>query len=253
MSLRATAVRCRRHQRAAQRDQPRARSHSAVTTSRPRWTRPTPHSGGLGPELARFFKGGSNLAIDAKANLAELDEPDRQRGARSSKRRPTLRIPSQAWAAHLATVTDQLKTNDAAVRGTLQGAPGAAEETARTLRPRASRRCRWCWRIWSRWATSHWRTSPTSNTCWFCCRTGTEAIQGVGVPNRNTKQDYNGAFLSFNLNLNIPPACTTGFLPAQQQRSTALEDYPRATARRLYCRCPRMPRSMSVGSATSRA
>ena len=40
--------------------------------------------------------------------------------------------------------------------------------------------------------------------------------KAIAVPNRNTKQAYQGAFLSFNLNLNLPPPCTTGFLPPQQ-------------------------------------
>ena len=43
---------------------------------------------------------------------------------------------------------------------------------------------------------------------------------------------------SFNLNLNLPPPCTTGFLPAQQQRVPAFEDYPERPAGDLYCRVP---------------
>ena len=58
------------------------------------------------------------------------------------------------------------------------------------------------------------------------------------VANRNTKQDYKGAYLSFNLNLNLPPPCTTGFLPAQQQRVPAFEDYPDRPPGDLYCRVP---------------
>jgi phospholipid/cholesterol/gamma-HCH transport system substrate-binding protein len=54
----------------------------------------------------------------------------------------------------------------------------------------------------------------------------------------NTKQDYKGQYLSFNLNLNLPPPCTTGFLPAQQQRVAALQDYPSRAPGDLYCRVP---------------
>ena len=57
-------------------------------------------------------------------------------------------------------------------------------------------------------------------------------MQAVGVANRNTKQDYKGGYLSFNLNLNLPPPCTTGFLPAQQRGSPSFEDYPDRAARR---------------------
>jgi phospholipid/cholesterol/gamma-HCH transport system substrate-binding protein len=58
------------------------------------------------------------------------------------------------------------------------------------------------------------------------------------VANANTKQDYRGQYLSFNLNLNLPPPCTTGFLPAQQQRIPTFEDYPNRPAGDLYCRVP---------------
>jgi phospholipid/cholesterol/gamma-HCH transport system substrate-binding protein len=68
--------------------------------------------------------------------------------------------------------------------------------------------------------------------------TGTEAIQAVSLPNRNTLQRYKGSYLSFNLNLNLPPACTTGFLPAQQQRAASLIDYPPAPTGDTYCRIP---------------
>ena len=58
------------------------------------------------------------------------------------------------------------------------------------------------------------------------------------MANANTKQDYRGQYLSFNLNLNLPPPCTTGFLPAQQQRIPTFEDYPNRPAGDLYCRVP---------------
>ena len=58
------------------------------------------------------------------------------------------------------------------------------------------------------------------------------------LANLNTKQAYRGQYLSFNLNLNLPPPCTTGFLPAQQQRVASFEDYPDRPAGDLYCRVP---------------
>jgi len=67
---------------------------------------------------------------------------------------------------------------------------------------------------------------------------GAGFMQAFDVPNRNTKQAYRGGFLSFNLNLNLPPPCTTGFLPPQQRRSTSLIDYPDRTGEDLYCRVP---------------
>jgi phospholipid/cholesterol/gamma-HCH transport system substrate-binding protein len=67
---------------------------------------------------------------------------------------------------------------------------------------------------------------------------GAEIMQAIGVPNRNTKQAYKGGFLSFNLNLNMPPPCTTGFLPASQIRAASLVDYPPVPAGDVYCRTP---------------
>ena len=63
-------------------------------------------------------------------------------------------------------------------------------------------------------------------------------LQGAALANRNTKQDYKGLFLSFNLNLNVPPPCRTGYLPAQQQRAPSEVDYPPKPAGDLYCRIP---------------
>jgi phospholipid/cholesterol/gamma-HCH transport system substrate-binding protein len=58
------------------------------------------------------------------------------------------------------------------------------------------------------------------------------------VPNLATKQDYKGFYLDFNLNLNLPAPCTTGFLPAQQRRSASQVDYPHRPDGDLYCRVP---------------
>ena len=62
--------------------------------------------------------------------------------------------------------------------------------------------------------------------------------QGTIVANTNTQQNYKGAYLSFNLNINLPPPCTTGFLPSQQQRTPTEVDYPDRVAGDLYCRTP---------------
>ncbi|HEY0226659.1 MAG TPA: MCE family protein, partial [Mycobacterium sp.] len=66
----------------------------------------------------------------------------------------------------------------------------------------------------------------------------TEVVQGATLANRDTKQDYRGAYLSFNLNLNLPPPCLTGYLPAQQARAPSLVDYPERPAGEIYCRIP---------------
>jgi phospholipid/cholesterol/gamma-HCH transport system substrate-binding protein len=63
-------------------------------------------------------------------------------------------------------------------------------------------------------------------------------MSSIILPSANTKQDYKGVYLDFNLNLNLPPPCNTGFLPVRQQRSPSEQDAPERPAGELYCRVP---------------
>jgi phospholipid/cholesterol/gamma-HCH transport system substrate-binding protein len=192
--------------------------------------------GGLGPELSRFIKGGSSLAIDSQANLDELvNLTDNVAPILDTQTDTSDAIG--AWAANLADVTKQLQTNDTAVRGVLQKTAPAAGELRQLfdrLQPTLPIVMANLVAVGEVAVTYR----PNLEYLLVLLPTGTEAIQGVGVPNRNTKQDYKGAFLSFNLNLNVPPPCTTGFLPIQQQRAAALTDYPDPPAGDVYCRVP---------------
>lgn len=76
---------------------------------------------------------------------------------------------------------------------------------------------------------------------------------GAIIAQVNTKQDYRGIYLSFNLNLNLPPSCTTGYLPAQQQRSPSFEDYPDLRRATCTAECRKTRQSQCVVPATSRA
>ena len=67
---------------------------------------------------------------------------------------------------------------------------------------------------------------------------GTATTQAIGVAKADTKQDYMGDYLTLNLNLNLPPPCTTGFIPTQQQRTPSLQDYPDRAPGDVYCRVP---------------
>jgi phospholipid/cholesterol/gamma-HCH transport system substrate-binding protein len=62
--------------------------------------------------------------------------------------------------------------------------------------------------------------------------------QAAVVPNLNTKQPYAGAYLDFDLNLNLPPPCLTGYLPPQQRRVATMTDAPDRPTGDLYCRTP---------------
>jgi phospholipid/cholesterol/gamma-HCH transport system substrate-binding protein len=180
--------------------------------------------------------GSSSLAIDARRNLDPLltliDQSTPVLDAQTDSSDAV-----QAWAAHLAVITQELQSENTAVAGVLQqGGPAAAE--VRQLFDRLNPTLP----ILLANLVSVGQVAVTY-------RQGIEqllvllpqaaaTIQAVGVANRNTKQDYRGAFLSFNLRLNLPPPCTTGYLPAQQQRAPSLEDYPNRPEGYLYCRVP---------------
>ncbi|BBY93363.1 mammalian cell entry protein [Mycobacterium gallinarum] len=192
--------------------------------------------GGLGPELQRFLKGATALSLDARANIDELT-------ALIDKSKPVLDSQTNtsdsisAWAANLATVTGELREQDESVKTLLQEGPAAAGEV-RALFDQLQPTLPVAMANLVSVAEVAAVYRPNLEQLLVLLPQGAAAIQATGVANRNTKQDYAGAFLSFNLNLNLPPACTTGFLPTQQQRAAAFQDYPSPPDGDLYCRVP---------------
>lgn len=192
--------------------------------------------GGLGPELSRVIEGASTLAIDARKNLDPLTTLiDKADPVLDSQTNTSDAI--QAWASHVATVTAELKTHDEAVAGVIvKGGPAAAQvrQLVERLQPTLP--------ILLANLVSVGQVALTyQNDIEQLLVVFPQAIaanQAGILANLNTKQDYKGQYLSFNLNLNLPPPCTTGFLPAQQQRVAALEDYPQRPPGDLYCRIP---------------
>lgn len=192
--------------------------------------------GGLGPDLSRLVKGSTALAIDARANLDPLT-------ALIDESKPVLDTQTdtagsiRAWASNLATITGELRSHDDAVRGLLERGPGAAEEV-RALLDRLQPTLPIVLANLVNINEVAIAYQPALEQLLVLLPQGTATTQATGTANRNTKQDYKGAYLNFNLNLNLPPACTTGFLPPQQQRAASLEDYPDRPAGDLYCRVP---------------
>lgn len=203
--------------------------------------------GGLGQELSNLLKGSTALAADARKNIDSLTNViDGSKPLLDSQTQSSDSI--QAWAANLASVTSQLRDNDPAVRDLLQQGGPAADEVRQLLD----------------------RLQPTLPVLLAnLVSVGQVAVdyhanleqvlvllpqvvanvQSILVPNANSKQDYAGAFLSFNLNLNLPPPCTTGFLPVQQQRAAAHVDYPDVPEGDLYCRIPQDSAATAVRGA----
>ncbi|RDH78238.1 MCE family protein [Mycolicibacterium moriokaense] len=206
--------------------------------------------GGLGPELRRLVTGSTTLAIDARANLDPLTAlVDQSKPVLDSQIDTADSI--QAWAANLASITGQLQSQNPAVAGILEKGPGAADEVRALLD-----RLRPTLPIVLANLVSVGEVAvayqPSLEQLLVLLPQGTAVTQAIGVHKRNTKQDYKGDALVFNMNLlipalpapiplppqQLPPPCTTGFLPAQQQRVPTFEDYPDRPPGDVYCRVP---------------
>jgi len=192
--------------------------------------------GGLGPELSRLVKGSTTFAIDSRKNLDSLTAlVDHSQPVLDSQTRSSDAI--SAWAAHLASITGQLRNADSALSGVLENGPPAADEGRRLierLQPTLPI-------VLANFAS----INPVAvvyhadvEQLLVLLPQATAALQATLVPSLNTKQDIKGGNLSFNMNLNLPPPCTTGYLPAQQRRDASLEDYPDRPDGDLYCRVP---------------
>jgi phospholipid/cholesterol/gamma-HCH transport system substrate-binding protein len=189
---------------------------------------------GLGPDLSRLITGSTNLAKDARNTLdAQIALIDGSKPVLDSQTNTSSSI--QAWAANLSSVTEQLRDNDAAVRGLLQNGQGAAEEV-RGLLDRLQPTLPVVLANMTTINGVAITYQPNLEAILVLVPRGVEIFQGPSLPNSGTKRK--GAFLAFNLNLNIPRPCTTGYLPAPQQRAPALEDWPDRTDDDLYCRTP---------------
>jgi len=202
--------------------------------------------GGLGPELTRIVKGGTDLAIDSEKNLDPLL-------TLIDKSPPVLDSQTQsadainAWAAHVATISKQLATHDDSVAGILTHGPAAADQ-GRQLFQRLQPTLPLLLANLASVGEVAVTYQPAIEQMLVLIPQLVAEQQGTTVANHNTKQDYRGLYLDFDFNLNLPPICSTGFLPPQQQRVLSLEDYPARAAGDLYCRVPQDSRWNARGA-----
>ncbi|MCX2931788.1 MlaD family protein [Mycobacterium sp. CVI_P3] len=191
--------------------------------------------GGLGPEISRIVRGSTQLAIDARANLDPLVQLiDRSQPLLDSQTDTADSIHS--WAAHLANLTRQLKSNDSALGSLLEGGGQAASE-ARQLIDRLQPTLPVLLANLVSVGQLALTYQPAIEQLLVLLPMGVGIMANGAVANRDTK-GLGGYVLAFNLNLNLPPACTTGYLPAQQQRIPTLQDSPEPPHGDLYCRIP---------------
>lgn len=192
--------------------------------------------GGLGPELERLVAGSTQLAIDADKNVDPLTALiDRSPPVLKSQVDSADAI--QAWAAHLAAITGQLRTSDTSVAGVLRNG-GPAADQARQLFQRLQPAVPLLLANLVTLGDVAVTYQPALEQLLVLFPQAVANVQGMMIANRDTKQDYKGLYLDFKLNLNIPPVCNTGFLPPQQQRVPTFEDHPNRPPGDLYCRVP---------------
>ncbi|WP_375487673.1 MCE family protein [uncultured Mycobacterium sp.] len=192
--------------------------------------------GGLGPELSRLLDNTITLASDARKNLDSLVTLiDDSKPVLDSQTESSDSI--KTWAANLATITKQLQNNDTALQGILKNGPAAADEARQLLdRLQPTLPILLANLVTIGQVAVTYRDNLESLL--VLLPRGAEAVQAINLANYGTKEDYKGAYLSFNLNLNLPPPCATGFFPIQQMRGASFVDAPDRPAGNVYCRIP---------------
>ena len=192
--------------------------------------------GGLGAELSRIVDGSAALAIEAgKSKDSITTLIDQATPVLESQVRTADSIA--AWASHMASITGQLKEQDTAFADLLtQGGPGLKEAAGLFDRVAPTLPVLMANMVSLGDIAVSYRAAIEQLLVLF--PQGTALMSAIAAPNAGTKQAYRGIYLDFNLNLNLPPPCNTGFLPVQQQRVPSQVDAPDRPAGELYCRVP---------------
>ncbi|MBJ7339255.1 MlaD family protein [Mycolicibacterium sp.] len=192
--------------------------------------------GGLGPELTRIVDGSTALAIDAGKTIDPLTTLIDQAPPVLNSQVQTSDSIAQ-WAARTAAITGQIKAQDTAFADLLnQGAPALNEGKALFDRVAPALPVLLANLVSLGDIAVTYRADLEQLLVLY--PQGTAVMSAIALADSGTKQDYKGIYLDFNLNLNLPPPCNTGFLPVRQQRSPANQDYPDRTKGELYCRIP---------------
>ena len=187
---------------------------------------------GLGPELSRIVDGSTSLAREAAKNQDSITQLiDQSPPVLDSQVQTADSIAT--WADRMASITGQLKAQDAAFADLLN-IGGPALDEGRALFDRVAPALP----VLLANLVSLGEIAVTYRSdveqLW-CCSQGTAVMSAIVAANATAGSRH---YLDFNLNLNLPPPCNTGFLPVRQQRSPSDVDYPERPAGELYCRVP---------------
>lgn len=190
--------------------------------------------GGLGPDLSHIVQGSTQLAIDARKNLDSITTLiDQSQPILDSQTESSGAI--HAWASHLANITRQLSTRDDSTRKLLTQGAGAADE-ARALIDRIQPTLPVLLANLVSVNAVAIAYQPALEQTLVLLPQVMAVGQGFQVAAKDTQ--HPGVALDFKLNVNLPPPCATGFLPASQIRPPAAQDAPPRTSADLYCRIP---------------
>ena len=192
--------------------------------------------GGLGPELNRIVKGSTALAIESGNTVDPLTKLIDQSPAVLGSQVDTADSIA-AWAQHMASITGQVKARDGALADLLvHGGPALNEGRALFDRVAPVLPVLLANMVSLGEIAVAYRSDIEQLLVLF--PQGTAVMSAIALPDSGVKQDYRGIYLDFNLNLNLPPPCNTGFLPVHQQRAASEVDAPERPAGELYCRVP---------------
>ena len=192
--------------------------------------------GGLGPELNRIVKGSAALAIESGNTVDPLTKLIDQSPAVLGSQVDTADSIA-AWAQHMASITGQVKARDGALADLLvHGGPALNEGRALFDRVAPVLPVLLANMVSLGEIAVAYRSDIEQLLVLF--PQGTAVMSAIALPDSGVKQDYRGIYLDFNLNLNLPPPCNTGFLPVHQQRAASEVDAPERPAGELYCRVP---------------
>jgi len=192
--------------------------------------------GGLGPELSRIVDGSTSLAIEGGKSVDQLTQLiDQSPPVLNSQVQTSDSIAT--WAARTASITGQLKAQDQAFGDLLNiGGPALGEGRALFDRVAPALPVLLANLVSLGDIAVAYRNDIEQMLVLY--PQGTAVMSAIALADSGVKQAYRGIYLDFNLNLNTPPPCNTGFLPVRQQRSPSDQDYPDRPAGELYCRVP---------------
>ncbi|MGY4711493.1 MCE family protein [Mycolicibacterium sp. CBM1] len=204
--------------------------------------------GGLGPEIGRIVRGSSDLAIGAREHLDALTTIIDHGPAVLDSQSDTAGA-IRSWAAHLATISGQLEANNGAVDELMRNG-GPAAEQARQLVEQLQPTLPVLLSNLASVGQVAVTYQPDLEQLLVLVPQGVAMMQAAGVADRYLKGPAaGGAYLGLNLQVNLPPPCTTGFLPTQQRRVPSLQDYPDRPLGDLYCRVPQDSSLIAVRGA----